>query len=466
MKVSMRALPPLLVTLAITTGCGWVDSTGRQSSESTVRVLLDDVPPGGALSLTENMIASIRPRAVGLSGEASYQWRDVSDAEGALDTCAGVEGFRNGLAAESFDAACTDANDCALDFEQIDGDTTAGVSFSLRVPPLKAPVGVRRTLLTTSLDSAIVESTYDLCLIAINEAPDAVDDGPYELVEGTTLIVGDDEPSLLANDSDDIDVGNQPTLTVNPQPVVPPSFATNFELMPDGGFRYGYANVDLQESLSDRFEYEVSDGVHTSRASVEVRIVVGNRQPVQDEDIPPIQAIAGEFIRVELGAGFSDPEGERLIFSVDYDQLPESRSLFIDRNGVLSGVPLPEDVGDYAFTLGVSDGEETKFADVVINILPPANRAPVYEPGSIVDVLIPVGRRITGFSAVFTDPDNDPLTHALSGEPLPRGLAIDPATGIIAGRPRERGIFRGVSIRATDPQGEFADSEPFTIRVF
>lgn len=470
MRFSTQVLPALLVSLVAAGGCDWVDSTGKQSNESSVRVLLDDVPPGGALALNEDMIASIDPRPVGFSGEASYTWKAASDAEGALDTCRSIEGFRSELAAASLTEACTEADDCSLEFEQIEGETPDSVSFSLRVPQLKAPVGIRRTLETTSLDGPLIANAYDLCLIAINEAPDAVDDGPYELVEGTTLTIGDDEPTILANDTDDIDVGNLPQLTIRTETVVQPSFATSFEILPGGGFSYGYANIDLLEPLTDRFEYEVDDGVHTgaesARASVEIRIVPGNRGPVLIAEIAPIEARAGELLSVDLGASFSDPEGAALEFTADEARLPESRSLSVGRDGVLSGTPLPEDVGRYQFTLTASDDGDRDLAQIIdIEILPPLNQPPEYEPESVDDVLVPVGVRIAGISGVFSDPDGDLLTYVLLGE-VPRGLAIDDETGVITGRPRVRGIFRGVIIRASDPQGEFVESEPFTIRVF
>ena len=96
-----------------------------------------------------------------------------------------------------------------------------------------------------------------VCAVSVNEAPLANDD-MYKVVVGTRLDVrGIDSDSLISNDSDDIDIRNQP-LVVDTQVVTAPQYAEIFTLQSDGGFTYQPASdipVNEQGTLLDSFVY-------------------------------------------------------------------------------------------------------------------------------------------------------------------------------------------------------------------
>ena len=240
---------------ALVVGCGWVDSTGRQADDGplpipVVTVRLVQVAPGEALPLNEGSAARLDLSGTVRAGDV-YAWSDAPLAAGALDSCSQVPGFRAELAAATLAEACTDADACAFEFvrdpaaggdggdgaEEGDGsvappgDEDEAVTFTAAAPTLRAPIGLRHELTVTTADGRSGTSAYDFCLIAINEAPDAVDDGPFVVVEGTTLVVGaDDDENLLANDTDDDDVGNEPLRIDVAAPVRAPSASDAFEL--------------------------------------------------------------------------------------------------------------------------------------------------------------------------------------------------------------------------------------------
>ena len=233
------------------TACNWVDSTGRQSNEKPTIILDDGTPEDGfSVSLNEQASTTVDPSASGDSDGliVSWSWDRTPSAAGALDVCLGVDGFNAQFAADSLNEACTNSSDCELQVvteeiektaEEIAADEAAAVAaggsaeavsdtktrFIVTAPSLKAPVGLTYRVSAVDNDGGAGFGEVNLCLVAINEAPEANDDS-FTIIEGTEkLITGRSAVNLLSNDSDDIDVSNQP-LSVNTAPVELPSIVT------------------------------------------------------------------------------------------------------------------------------------------------------------------------------------------------------------------------------------------------
>ena len=464
------ALGPLIATLMLG-GCDWVDATGAQEGDGPipVPVALDDLAPGVAQPLLET-----RALRLGVSGEpgdgAVYTWSEEPLESGALDSCLVVDGFRPELAASSLEEACTDAEDCDFAFErdaEADGNAEAGIGFIVTAPVLRASVGLRHELSVRTADGSSGARAFDFCLIAMNEAPDPGDDGPYEVVEGTTLSIGGpgSPGNLLENDEDDDDVGNR-GLTVDTTPAEAPSASSAFALGSDGSFSYAFEERGLRAGFTDSFDYWVTDGVtDRRRAKVTLTIVPSDLPPRLDELLEPVDAIVGTPLDVDLGAGFGDPEGGTLTFTLAGEgSLPASGSLSLTPGGRLTGEPLEVDVGVYDVRFVVSDGVRETPGQVTLTVELPPNRAPVFVAGSSDNITLTRLFFIRGTLADFTDPDGDPLTYALIGD-LPPGLAFDPEDGVVSGRPRRRGLYDGIQVEAIDPAGATARSIVFAIEV-
>lgn len=69
-----------------------------------------------------------------------------------------------------------------------------------------------------------------------------------------------------------------------------------------------------------------------------------------------------------------------------------------------------------------------------------------------------------GVAARFQDPTGQALTFYAIGS-WPAGLSVTAASGVIQGTPSSPGTYGGLSVRATDPDGHFIDSNTFTVSV-
>ena len=450
--------------------CDWVDSTGTQSSvPSRTEVFLDDTPIGSANAINEKTLVEISAnRNAEAADGTTYSWSDSPIDQGDLANCAGFSGFDLNIAAGSLEAACSTDAVCSVAFEP-DEDSVSGADFTFLAPELKASVGLRYALTTTTAAGSSSIREYDFCLIAINEAPDANDD-TFVVREGVRETFPTAGINLLSNDTDDEDVSNK-ALTVNPVAAVPPQNAAFFELGTDGSFTYESELEDILTDQFDSFEYEVTDGVFTSTARVSLRVVARNQAPQQIDEIPNLNAALGVMFVENLSLYFSDPEQGDLSFTLapGFD-LPEGSGISLQSDGVLSGIPVLVDVGSYTLKLLTSDGGQEIESLFVLTVSGVAagsrNSIPEYVEGSVADRTLFLGAALSPITPEFTDDDDDTLTYSMSGgAQLPAGVTIDDETGVISGRPLARTWVRDLRVIATDPLGFSAISESFFIRV-
>ena len=457
-------------TCLLLSGCGWVDSAGT-SGVPVTEVFLDDQPVDKAIVLDEKTIGNLATaRNTTASGEQTFSWGSTPLEQGNLAICSDLPDFRADLAAGSLTEACTNPDECSLNFEQLETDDQLA-EFNLLVPELRASVGLRYRLTVTGSDGLKNTSDHDFCLIAINEAPLAVND-TFVVLEGTREVFAANELNLLSNDSDDDDVGND-GLWVLPEPLEAPQSAEFFELSEDGdgSFIYESSLSGIGADQFDSFVYQLTDGVHVSTATATIRIVAVNQVPELLDDVPELMATEGEEFVENLGLYFADPEEAELVFSLALaTPLPDDGTLTLSEDGVLSGVPGEGDVGSHVLTLFVSDGGAALETDItlVIEAAPVVveNSAPEFVEDTVFNQIIPLGRSIRPVIPEFIDPDGDTLSYAIAGtRVLPDGVEIDEETGIVSGIPTEKINVRNLRVEATDPLGETAVSDTFYIWV-
>ena len=147
-RFAMRVPTALgLVAALALGGCDWVDGTGAQPGDeadgaggaggpggpdlagpepapepvdgAATVIDLGDVAPGAAIALLEGT----RPRVVVPAADGAalgFVWEEVPLAEGALEACAGIDGFDPARAPTTLAEACTDPGACGLSFAPVD----------------------------------------------------------------------------------------------------------------------------------------------------------------------------------------------------------------------------------------------------------------------------------------------------------------------------------------------------------
>lgn len=161
-----------------------------------------------------------------------------------------------------------------------------------------------------------------------------------------------------------------------------------------------------------------------------------------------------------------DNENDNL--AISFEELPEWLT-YNPKNGLLTGTPKNDNVGDFGFSIIVSDGSKQTFQQVVLSVLnvndpPEINSYPgmqYFYPGT--DNVVALAENC------ITDPDTgDQLTFRLSMEnnsALPGWLQFDPLTMQLTGNPPDdqKGIYN-LKLTATD-QGQLKEWLVFTLEV-
>jgi len=441
-----------LALLGFLVGCNWVDGTGRESNSAPVtQITFEDGAAGAAQSFNELDKLILEVNSSDADGVVrGYKWSDKPVAEGKLDQCAGFDGFDMNLAQENLINACADGQDCGISFVQQSGSGETTAVFEASSPKLRAPVGVTYELTATDNDGGVGKQQSTFCLIAINEAPNAVAD-VFTILEGETLVVTADDRNLLSNDSDDDHISNKPFYVLS-EPKSKPSKAAEFSLGEDGGFVYVPGVLDTSAgTVPDTFEYYLSDGVFddpatASSAVVTIRIVTVDDTPVLLSEVPTQNVVPGVPYELDLNEFFSDPEGQPLNFAIVDGSLPRSGGLTLRPNGILSGVADSIDIGSYTISVVGSDGNSSVSATIMIvvgenkPVVATAIAAQTNEAGVVF---------VLDVSPNFVDPELQPLEYAVENTFVGTELSMDSETGVLTGRFTTAGNYR-IDVSASD----------------
>ena len=260
-----------------------------------------------------------------------------------------------------------------------------------------------------------------------NSAPDARDDTAMGLEDTSTIL----DP--LANDRD-ADGDSLRIIAVDGRPVSPgvpvDVRGGTVVLLADGRVEF----TPLPDFHGEAgFRYTADDGGGgTGEAEVRLSVAPANDAPAAVADPADRASRDGETIApASLSGVFGDVDGDALVFSAT--GLPPGLALD-PATGVVSGT-LAGDAsrgGPYTVTVTATDPDggsaSAVFAWEVANTPPEAVSAdaPAMEAESGEPFTMDAG-------TLFRDPDGDALVF--SAADLPEGLLIDPATGVISGRP-------------------------------
>ncbi|WP_305074385.1 fibronectin type III domain-containing protein [Micromonospora okii] len=139
------------------------------------------------------------------------------------------------------------------------------------------------------------------------------------------------------------------------------------------------------------------------------------------------------------------------VWSVQSGALPPGLTVR-STDGTLSGIPTT--AGNFPFVVRVVDSAGNHGSRLVVLTV---NRAP-----DLRDDPLPLGEVGAAYSDQFiVEGGTAPFSWSLAAGSLPPGLTLDPATGLLSGRPTAGGAYP-MTVRVTDALG-LSDSQPFRL---
>ena len=404
----------------------------------TLTAQLGVTTTNGVLTLNADGSFSYVPTA-GYSGPDSFTYRavDAANAQSALVTVT-LDVVFNNMAPVAVDDAYTVAEDTTLVIPQatgvlandtdpelstlsaarISGPTPGGAltlnsngSFSF-TPPLHASGDFTFTYQASDGSLPSNTATVTITVTPVNDAPVAVNDGPYTVAEEGVLTVPV-ATGVLANDTDVENNVLSAVLDTAPTKGL-------LTLNPDGSFGYTpFAN----EVGADSFTYKADDGDESPPATVSITITNVNDAPVGvndsysvNEDVTLTVALVANGVL----ANDTDADGETL--TAELVTSTSNGVLTLNTNGTFTYVPAADFNGSDSFTYRPRDalvpGNNATVSITVnaVNDPPVANDdAPIVVEDDFLDIAVMANDTdIDGVALTiqsFTQPANGTVTQ-------------------------------------------------------
>ncbi|MFP4121740.1 MAG: putative Ig domain-containing protein, partial [Coleofasciculus sp.] len=306
--------------------------------------------------------------------------------------------------------------------------------FELDITP--APVVNNDPTLVSPIADQTVEAEDSFSLDITNNFTDADGDN---LTYSATLADGNDIPSWLTFDSQ----------------------TGTFSGKPDTGDE---TQLNILVTASDGQGGTQTDGFELDITPAPVV----NNDPTLVSPIADQTVEAEDSFSLDITNNFTDADGDNLTYSAtlaDGNALP-SWLTFDSQTGTFSGTPDSGDETSLNILVTASDGQggtQTDGFELDITPAPVVNNDPTLV-SPIADQTAKTKQVYSlDISDYFTDPDGDSLTFSATG--LPKGLNLNPETGVISGTPRNKGIgTNSITLTANDGNGgEISDVFDLTI---
>ena len=302
--------------------------------------------------------------------------------------------------------------------------------------PTADDVGDYQVILGVSDNSVMVEQSFTITVVAVNDAPVI---GPVEnqIVDELTEL----SFTIPVTDEDDDDLMFSMT---------GPDGATI-----DSDGQFSWTPTEEQGPGLYHFVVTISDGIESDTVEFDVQVNEVNSPPYFTSS-PVLDAAEDNPYSYEITVDDSDLPPEEL--QINAESLPSWLSL---ESNVLSGVPLMDDIGDNDVVLSVTDGVFTVEQAFTITVAP-TNDAPVIISSP---TLTTIQEDQYSYILVVEDEDGDQISFNVVTKPSWLELLDNgDSTATISGIPTlaDLGVHQ-VTIEATD--GQETVSQSFTIEV-
>ncbi len=328
------------LSILLLVGCGWVDSTGRQTNtapvvaldsmlfneSSTIEIDLSDADADGNITVIE--FAELESGS-SLAGYCEAQFSDMAVFS------------PTDYAADVASACGAGAQNCEFVFAE--AEAGSGV-YVANIPVLQNPTALKYRLTLADSDAASSEDEFTVCLRSLSEPPVAAAD-QFEVEYLTERVIAgavfDDDcgfsvrDGVMVNDSDDFDVleaGLADSGCLDVELVDPPQFHDGvFSLSSLGGFSY-QPLANAVAGVTDSFSYRLNDGLNTSdTVTVTLNIVEqgSNTAPVAVN--PSVELPEDSVIDLAVDALATDVDGQTLqLQAVGNESVPANGDVVFD----------------------------------------------------------------------------------------------------------------------------------------
>lgn len=307
MKTSPTQVLLTLASVSALTACGWVDSTGRTNN----------VAPEIQFELATASIQERDTLSVPIIDDTSItaNFSELDSGKSVAGSCG--EWFSVEDAATSLEEACIDQDNCSVRFSTAEGDPS---TYLLTAPSVKKPFAVQYKIIAEDIDGEIDNHTFNMCIQAVNDAPQTTDDTYIVEYLNDLSIPGvnfDDEckvttgQGVLDNDHDDHDYQSSAATTGNcisaRLSTAPTAHSGGFRLGSDGGFEYT-PDGTLNPGDEDFFTYIADDGDQDSKETRVTIKITGENSPPTANSNTAFNAVQGTRLSISAEQLATDPE--------------------------------------------------------------------------------------------------------------------------------------------------------------
>ena len=246
-------------------------------------------------------------------------------------------------------------------------------------------------------------ATINITVTNVNDAPVAVDDGPFTTAEDTPIMLTGAQ--LTANDTD---------VDGNPLSVSAVSNPTNGTVSLSGGVVTFTPAADFTGTAG--FDYTVTDGMLTDVGHVTITVTAVNDAPVAtDDSFTTNEDTALNLTQTQLTGNDVDVDGDAL--TVTAVSNPVNGTVILNMDGTITFTPAANFFGTAGFDYTVSDGTLSDTGHVTVTVTS-VNDAPVAVDDTATTAEdTPLSLNSSSLTSNDTDVEGDTLTVTAVSNP-------------------------------------------------